>query len=129
MMKRLNVKLQRETTEQQLAAGRYNPALGFFYKRLWVSIKSGTGDQVTVWSDHDDNSGVMLYVLSTNARYNYAGLTTYYPDCLDTSPDGRVRWTIEESQDMFIQNATEGVCEDFFDLEPAAQRKLLEEYL
>lgn len=114
-------KIEKETSEEQRKAGRYNPGLVLVYKHRRIPIKSGTSDHVKVWT-----KGNLVYVMSVNYRHGYAGLeehelTTGFQDWPD---DGRRRKTKDHelTSEVFIQHQSEfeGV-EDFFDLSDRQQ--------
>lgn len=73
MRKFKNYQLVKEDYTSQHEAGRYNPAREIVYKirrkQYIVTLSCGDSDSISVYREND-----ILYVLTTNYRYDYCGL-------------------------------------------------------
>ncbi len=100
--------IERESIEEQLAAGRYNPALVVTFRGHRCTLGAGTTDTLHLFEE-----GGTLFALSGNDPLGYMGLQAF---C-----DG------EEIGDTFAQDHDEHT-RGLFDLTPIYRAKRLADY-
>lgn len=75
-MRRVGFKIEKETYEEQRAAGRYNPGLVVLFRdkrgNHRVHIGAGYSDDVEVYREGDET-----FILSKNRRLDYVGLEIF----------------------------------------------------
>ncbi|KPK74221.1 MAG: hypothetical protein AMJ84_00070 [Acidithiobacillales bacterium SM23_46] len=71
-LKPFEYQLDRETWEEQRAAGRYNPATVVIWRGHRYAIGAGTGDDLDLFEE-----GGALYVLARRDSLGYAGLEVF----------------------------------------------------
>ena len=72
-----------------------------------VSIDAGNSDDIRLFRE-----GTSTYILTTNTRYGYCGITVYDYE-IDSDDTGEIYYSAGKE---FFQNASEEVCEDWDEL-------------
>ncbi|MCX5810747.1 MAG: hypothetical protein NTX36_15480 [Proteobacteria bacterium] len=65
-------KILKEEISEQVAAGRYNPALVLDYQNRRYELENGYSDKLTIFGSKDT-----VYVLGINGRLGYVSLTVF----------------------------------------------------